>query len=148
MAYDGAWQPALEFLRDALGRHTGSRNYIDGEQTVHAFLAAHFSLVDQFLIHSEYELNKGYADLYLEPFLARYPDIAYAYVIEIKYLARGAGAQVAPVEEKLCEAVRQLRGYLADADLRRRHPTVRHVGLAVVFRGWQLAACQAVAADT
>ena len=148
MAHEGAWRPALEYLREAIGRQTGIRDYIDGERTVHAFLAAHFSLVDQFLIHSEHELNKGYADLYLEPFVAQHPDIGYGYVLEIKYLARSAAADAALVEEKLREAERQLRSYLADADLRRRHPGVRHVGLSVVFHGWELVACEAVAGET
>ena len=63
MACDGAWQPVLEFLRDAIADQIGIRDYIDGEKVVHAFLAAHFSMVDHFLIHSERELNKGCADL-------------------------------------------------------------------------------------
>ena len=37
-------------------------------------------------------MNKGHADLHLEPFLARYPDVRYGYVLEIKYLKRGAAA--------------------------------------------------------
>ena len=73
MAYDGSWQPALDFLRDALAEQTGIRDYMDGEKVVHGFVAAHLSLSPYFLLHSEYELNKGYADLYLEPFVAQYP---------------------------------------------------------------------------
>ena len=46
--------------------------------------------------------------------------------------------------EKLREARAQLAGYLADEGLRRRMPSVRHAGLAVVFHGWELAACEAV----
>ena len=38
----------------------------------------------------------------------------------------------------------QLAGYLADEGLRRLAPSVRHVGLAVVFHGWELAGCEAV----
>ena len=89
MAYRGAWRPALEFLAEAIAAQTGIRDYLDGEKVVQAFLAAHFSLIGHFLIHSERELNKGYADLHLEPFLARYPDVRYGYVMEIKYLKRG-----------------------------------------------------------
>ena len=37
---------------------------------------------------SEVELAKGYADLVLELFTARYPDIGYGYVIELKYRKR------------------------------------------------------------
>ncbi len=142
MAYRGAWRPALEFLAAAIAAQTGIRDYLDGEKVVHAFLAAHFSIVGHFLIHSERELNKGYADLHLEPFLARYPDIRYGYVLEIKYLKRGEAADEPAVAARLREARAQLRRYLADEALRRQS-SVRHVGLAVVFHGWEMAACEA-----
>ena len=143
MAYDGAWRPAFDFLREALAEQTGIRDYLDGEKVIHGFVAAHFSMVNQFLLHSEYELNKGYADLYLEPFVAQYPDMGYGYVLELKYLKRRE-----PLDESLLaatkqEAARQVRGYLEDPGLRRRYPSVRHVGLAMVFHGWELVACEA-----
>ena len=149
MACRGEWRPMLDYLRDALARQTGIRDYIDGEKFVQAFLAMHFGLTHHFLIHPETELNFGYADLYLEPFAARHPDIRYGYVIELKYLRRegtggegiGGGAETAAA---LDGAKAQLRRYLADGALRGRHPSVRHVGLAVVFRGWELAAAEEV----
>ena len=143
MACRGAWRPALAFLAEAIAAQTGIRDYLDGEKVVQAFLAAHFSLVGHFLIHSERELNKGYADLHLEPFLARYPDVRYGYVIEVKYLKRGETADESAVAARLREALAQLEGYLADPALG-GEPAVRHVGLAVVFHGWELAACEAV----
>ena len=101
MAYRGAWRPALEFIGAAIAEQTGIRDYIDGEKVVHAFLAAHFSVVGHFLIHCERELNKGYADLHLEPFLARYPDVAYGYVVELKYLKRSETVDAGAVAEKM-----------------------------------------------
>ena len=97
------------------------------------------------MIHSERELNKGYADLHLGPFLARYPDVRYGYVIEVKYLKRGETTDEPAVAARLDEARTQLRGYLADPAL--LGLPVRHVGLAVVFHGWELAACEAVGDD-
>ena len=144
MAFDGAWQPVLDFLRDALVEQTGIRDYMDGEKVVHGFVAAYLSLVDQFLLHSEYELNKGYADLYLEPFVAQYPDVRYGYVLELKYLKRSEAVDAAVVAAKVQEAVEQLRSYLADGSLRSRYPSVQHIGLAVVVHGWELAAYEAV----
>ena len=41
------------------------------------------------------------------------------------------------------EAMDQLRACLADEGLR-RDPSVRHVGLAVVFHGWEMVWCEAV----
>ena len=144
MAYDGAWQPVLDFLRDALAEQTGIRDYMDGEKVVHGFVAAHLSLSQYFLLHSEYELNKGYADLYLEPFVAQYSDMQFGYVLELKYLKRSESLDESVVADKIGEAVEQLRSYLADPSLPRRYPSVRHVGLAVVFHGWELVAYQAI----
>ena len=144
MAYKGEWRPALEYIAAAIAEQTGIRDYIDGEKVVQAFLAAHFSVVGQFLIYSERELNKGYADLHLEPFVAQYPDIAYGYVIEVKYLKRSERVDTSVVAETMRGAREQLAHYLADDRLRRLAPSVRYVGLAVVFHGWELAACEAV----
>ena len=132
------------FCATALAEQTGIRDYMDGEKVIHGFVAAHFSMVDQFLLHSEYELNKGYADLYLEPFVAQYADIGYGYVVELKYVKRSASLDESVVAAKLRQAVLQLRGYLADSSLQHRYPTVRHIGLAAVFHGWELVAYEAV----
>ena len=148
MAYKGEWRPAVEYIAAAMAEQTGIRDYIDGEKVVQAFLAAHFSVVGQFLIHSERELNKGYADLHLEPFVAQYPDIGYGYVMEVKYLKRSERLDESVVAETLRGAREQLKGYLADEGLRRRAPSVRYVGLAVVFHGWELAGCEAVEPGT
>ena len=144
MAFRGAWQPALDFLRDALAEQTGIRDYMDGEKVVHGFIAAHFSLYQYFLLHSEHELNQGYADIYLEPFVAHHPDMRWGYVLELKYLKRSESLSESTVAAKMREAVHQLRGYLADQALQRRYPSVRHVGLAIVFHGWELVAYEAV----
>ena len=146
MGYDGVWQPVLDFLRTALVEQTGIRDYLDGEKVIHGFVAAHFSMVNHFLLHSEYELNKGYADLYLEPFVSQYPDMRYGYVLELKYLKRHEPLDECLLAAKQREAAQQVRGYLADPSLQCRYPSVRHIGLAVVFHGWELVAYEAEAA--
>ena len=147
MAYDGTWQPALDFLRAALAEQTGIRDYMDGEKVIHGFVAAYLGMIGQFLLHSEYELNKGYADLYLEPFLSQYADVGYGYVLELKYVKRSETLDASLLAEKVQEAVHQVRGYLADSSLRRRYPSVRHIGLAVIFHGWEMVAYEAVDDD-
>ena len=149
MAYDGAWRPAVEFLRDSIAEQTGIRDYLAGEKVVQGFLAAYVGLTDFFLLRSEVELGKGYADLVLEPFAARYPDIGYGYVIELKYLKRGelpADEPVAPAASAalLGAARTQLRRYLTDTGLQARHPSVRFIGLTLVFHGWELVAAEAL----
>ncbi|MCY4602733.1 MAG: PD-(D/E)XK nuclease domain-containing protein, partial [Gemmatimonadetes bacterium] len=138
------WQPVLDFLRDALAEQTGIRDYMDGEKIVHGFVAAYLSLSQYFLLHSEYELNKGYADLYLEPFVAQYPDMQFGYVLELKYLKRSESLDESVVAAKVQETVRQLRSYLADPSLPRHYRSVRHIGLAGVVHGWEVVAHQTI----
>ena len=203
MAAQGAWRPVVEFLASAIAEQTGIRDYIAGEKVLQGFLAAYLSLSQLYLFHSEMELNKGHADIVLEPFTARYPALGYGYVIELKYVkrserppARGAGLAdvsvgVASGDGAVAEAVGtegrardaeetqetdlgarsdlparamegrappaaaallnkargQLRQYLGDVGLRARHPTVRFIGLALVFHGWELVAAEAVETD-
>ena len=68
----------------------------------------------------------------------------YGYVLELKYLKRREPLDDSLLAATLQEAAGQVRGYLEDPGLRRRCPSVRHVGLAVVFHGWELVACEEV----
>ena len=93
--------------------------------------------------NTERELNFGYTDIVLEPFVARYPTMRHGYAIELKYLKREDDDE-ARAAAAVREAVDQLRRYLADERLARQYPAVRFTGLALVFRGWELARCEAV----
>ncbi len=144
MALAGDWRPALERLSTAMAEQTSVRDYLQGEKVVQGFLAAYLSTSSYFVFHTEMELAKGYADLVLEPRPARYPGMRYGYVIELKYLARGAAA--AQVATTAAAAAAQVRGYLGDGRLARRYPEAQFKGLALVFRGWELVHSAEVAA--
>ena len=145
MANEGEWRPALEFLGEAIAQHTGIRDYIAGEKVLQGFLAAYLSVTDYYVFRSEAELGKGHADISLEPLLARFPHLRHGYLIELKYLKRSEPANEAGVAAAVNEATAQLERYLAEERLARQFPGVRFTGLAVVFHGWELAHCEAVA---
>ena len=147
MAFRGAWRPVMEFLRDAMAAQTGIRDYIEGERLLQGFLAAYLNITDYFVFHTERELNKGYADICLEPLLARYPGIQNGYVIELKYLNRDAGDE-AHVASAAHEAEAQLKQYLADERLARQYPSVDFTGLVVVFHGWEMVHCDTVSLES
>ena len=144
MADEGAWEPVVAFLGDAIAAQTGIRDYMAGEKVIQGFLAAYLSVTDHFVFRSEAELGKGHADICLEPLVARYPHLRHGYLIELKCLKRSDGGGEAPVTAAVDEASAQLRRYLADERLARQYPDVRFIGLAVVFRGWEMAACEEV----
>ena len=146
MAYRGAWRPVLECLADAVAQQTGIRDYIAGEKVLHGFLAAYMGIADCFLFRSERELNGGYADICLEPSLAGHPQMRHGYLLELEYLKRGTGNAPA-VEAAARQAGAQLRQYLADEALASQYPSVRFTGIALVFHGWEMAWCDAVAGD-
>ena len=143
MAYRGAWQPVFEHLGEAVARQTGIRDYIAGEKVLQGFLAAYLGVTDHFLFYPERELNKGYADICLAPNLASHPDMRHGYIVELKYLKPREGGE-RRIAAALDRAKAQLRQYLADETLGRRYPTVRFIGVALVFRGSELARCVAL----
>ena len=136
MALQGEWRPALERLSAAIAEQTGVRDYLQGEKMLQGFVAAYLSISPYFVLHTEMELAKGYADLVLEPRPARYPGMRYGYVIELKYLPRSAAQAQVAAQAAAAEA--QARRYLANRRLARRHPEAAFKGLALVFRGWEL----------
>ena len=144
MANDGAWEPVVAFLRDAIAAQTGIRDYMSGEKVIQGFLAAYLGVTDHFVFRSEAELGKGHADICLEPLVARYPHLRRGYLIELKYLKRSEGGGESRVAAAVGEAAAQLRRYLADERLARQYPGVRFIGLAMVFHGWEMAACEPV----
>ena len=148
MAYRGAWRPVLEFLAAAIARQSSIRDYIAGEKVIQGFLAAYLSCTDHFVFHSERELGGGYADICLEPHLLHYTGMRHGYVIELKYVRRAESTNEGRLAQATREAEAQLRRYLADERLARQYPSVCFTGLAVVFHGWELVRCDAVAADS
>ena len=150
MANRGDWRPVLDFLSEAIARHTGIRDYIGGEKVIQGFLAAYLSVTDYYVFRSEAELGKGHADIALEPLVARYPHLRRGYLIELKYLKRSERLQrsetldEAGVVAAAAQANAQLLRYLADERLARQFPGVRFTGLILVFHGWELVFCDAV----
>ena len=137
-------EPARYWRRlSAVREHTGIRDYLHGEKVVQSFLAAYLSIAGYFVLHTEAELGKGYADLVAVPLTARFATMRYGYVIELKYLPRAEDESQIPALGE--QAERQLRGYLTDERLRKLHADVAFTGLALAFHGWELAYAAEVA---
>ena len=145
MAHEGEWQPVFDFLRDVIAKQTGVRDYLDGEKVIQGFLAAYLGVSQHFLMRTEPELNKGFADITLEPLAAQHPELRHGYLIELKYLKRGEDASKAKVQAVVEDAHEQLRRYLAEDRLAQAYPSAQFTGLAVVFHGWEMVSCQATA---
>lgn len=137
MAYKGEWEAVFRFLANEIERQTRVRDYLTGEKVIQTFLLAYLNVADYYTTRSEEEMGKGYADLYLEPFFVKYPEIEYAYLIEIKYLTRKEWSEKRQEEER-SEASRQLRQYSQDDRIKKRRKTSVLKCLTLIFRGWEL----------
>lgn len=136
MAYQGEWQPVFRFFADELQRQSTIREFIDGEAHVKGFLLAYLGLTRGYVICPEYEASKGYADFYMMPDLLHQPDIAYSYIIEVKYLRREAtDTELSKVKQ---EASEQLLRYAADTQVQRTKGDTRLCLITLIFKGWEL----------
>ena len=161
MAWDGDWKPFFEFIADTLRRFSSQRDNQKGEAYVHGFTLAQTCLTDFYLPVSELDAGPksvvysqksevygqdsvvevgGYADIYLQPRLGVYPDMAHSYVLELKYLpGRATDADVARAREK---AIEQITRYAEAVAIERTYkPTTLH-RLVLLWRGMELAVAE------
>ena len=136
MALRGEWEPVFRFFARELERQSAIREFIDGEAHIKGFLLAYLGLTQGYVILPEHESSKGYADFYMMPDLLHQPDIAYSYIVEVKYARRDASdADIALLKR---DAAEQLRRYAADEKVLRTKGNTRLGLITLVFKGWEL----------
>ena len=136
MAYTGDWEPVFRFFAGELERQSTVREFIEGEAHVKGFLLAYLGLTRGYIILPEYEASKGYADFYMMPDLIHQPDIAYSYIVEVKYARRDATD--AEIEALKAAATEQLQRYAADEKVQRSKGQTQLGLIRLVFKGWDL----------
>jgi hypothetical protein len=141
MAYSGEWKPVFQFLADEVKKQTSIRDYLAGEKVVQTFLLAYLNVTDYYITRTEEEMGKGFADICLEPFSVKYPDVNYGYLIELKYLARTDFSENKQ-NAALADAKKQLKQYAADERFIKRNQGTRLKCLALVFCGWEMKAAE------
>ncbi|MDQ1354282.1 MAG: hypothetical protein QG657_4591 [Acidobacteriota bacterium] len=142
LAYRGEWEPLFNYLCGLIGESMSLRDLITGEKSIQAFLNVYLGLSNLFIIHTEKELNKGYADIVMEPFTAVYESIKYSYVLEIKYIKPEGKRKkkVSPgVSKKLkIEAEEQLGNYSMDEKFKKSMEKTQVKKLVLIFYGSDL----------
>lgn len=138
MAYYGEWQPVFDFLAEQTRQQTSIRDYLSREKVIQGFLLAYLNIADYFLIWSEKEVGGGFADFYLEPFLAQYPNMHFGYLVELEYIARNEFNDD-KLQEKIKEAKKQLAQYANDPRLQKIAGKVTIKPIILIYNGWELA---------
>ncbi len=135
MAYNGEWLPLFNFITAHMRESVNLRDLITGEKSIQAFLNVYLGLSELYIIHTERELNKGYADIFMEPFLARYEGIQYAYLIELKYLPAGCKISDTAAQKLKTEAETQLVQYSVDIKFKKSLEKTTLIKIILIFSG-------------
>jgi len=138
MAFNGKWEPLIAYLVEQMETSMGLRDLITGEKAIQAFLNVYLGLSSLYLVYSEKELKKGFADLVLEPFLAQYPGLKYSYLVEIKYIKpRDKKKELTPGKIKTIkeEAESQLNKYSLDEKFCKSIGSTTLKKLVLIFSG-------------
>ena len=135
MAAKGKWKPVINYITGLMKESMGLRDLMTGEKSIQAFLNVYLGLSDLYIIHSEKEMNKGFADIVMEPFIARYPGVKYSYVIEIKYIEPGKDQEPDPakIEQLKAAAEDQLNKYSADEKFKKNLEKTTSIKLVLIF---------------
>jgi len=129
----------FHYLGERIKENSGIRDYIKGEDFVKTFCLAYLSLSNYFVARSEMELNKGFADIYLEPLN---PYGTYAGLLEFKYIKRSDFSE-ALLAQKIGEAKEQLSRYSDDIIVKNLEKQGKKVkSVVIVFSGWEMVAVE------
>jgi len=142
MSHRGEWRPFFDSLNQAVAEQASIRDHLNAEKVFHGFLLAYLNVTHHFHTWSEREMGGGFVDFYLEPFIARFPNIRYGYLIELKYMSQSEYDKKDGKKEfkkLITDAQNQLRQYANDPRIAEMTQQVTLKKLVLVYRGWELA---------
>ena len=131
----------FEYIATQIKENTGIRDYIYSEQTVKSMYLAYLSLTPYYIIKSEEELNKGFADILLKPLN---PYVEYVGLVEFKYIKREKNR---PTSKAINTLVKKAQKQLDDYEEDELVTAFTSKGLklqkvVIVFCGWEMVYCQ------
>ena len=118
-AENGNWSEMVATLSQIVKENFAVRDSVEGEKVVQSTIVALLTAAKgPYLVSHEREAGGGYYDIALAPQLDRWPEIAHAALIELKYVKTGDPAPT-PVQlaKFKVEAFDQLTRYATDKDL-------------------------------
>jgi len=137
MAYRGEWKPFFEFLQKEVEKQTSVRDFLTGEKVIQTFLLAYLNICDYFLAKTEQDMNKGFSDLYLSPFVAKYPDMKFSYLIELKYISKTQFDEI-KLNTLVENAKQQALQYIQDERVKQDIGNTTLKTLVIVYKSWEL----------
>ena len=142
-AYEGKWREFFELVAKNFKETTPIRGGIDGEVRLQGYFQCEMGHLPQFITCPELEMSHGNCDFFLFPERTYYGDATHSYIVEFKYLKKGA--KKAELEAQRAEGVKQLKAYAKDKKVPAlAKGTTLHL-IIVQYRGPVMANCELVA---
>lgn len=135
IAFKGEWRPFLNFITGRMQESLSLRDLITGEKAVQTFLNVYLGLSDLFIVHSEKELNNGYADLLMQAHTAKYPELTTSYLLELKYVKAGMTPDDPKLPGLIADAEKQVKNYALDEKFKKTIGSTKLVKLVLIFSG-------------
>ncbi|MCP4136272.1 MAG: AAA family ATPase [bacterium] len=115
MAYNGEWEDFFNYIIEKFYEASSIRDFTFHEEGIKLFLLAYMNLTPLYRVHSEPEMNKGFADIWLEKDSLVSEMTKYSYIIELKYIkADELKKDKNAVDTAYGEAEKQLLQYIQD----------------------------------
>ncbi|MCP4217503.1 MAG: AAA family ATPase [bacterium] len=135
MAFDGAWFPLLDFISRRMKESLALRDLITGEKAVQTFLNVYLGLSDLFIVHTEKEMNNGYADILMEAHTAKYPELNVSFLLELKYEKTGMNPEDPKLPQIVAGAEEQVKKYALDEKFNKTVGAGKLIKLVLIFSG-------------
>jgi len=140
-ALDGSLE-VFKYLADMIKENTGIRDYIYKEQSIKSMYMAYLSLSPYYIIKSELELNKGFADILIKPFN---PYVKYIGLLEFKYIKITDKVTTELLKKLKIDAIEQLNKYEKDNLVTKyTNDGIKLKKIVLIFHGWQLKTCEQI----
>ncbi len=141
-AYEGKWKEFFELVSKNFAETTPIRGGIDGEVRMQGYFQCEMGHLPQFITCPELEMSHGNCDFFLFPERHYYGDVLHSYIVEFKYLKKGA--KKAELDAQRKEGGAQLKAYAKDKKIPAlAKGTTLHL-ILVQYRGPKMCTCELV----
>ncbi|MEA1916871.1 MAG: PD-(D/E)XK nuclease domain-containing protein, partial [Campylobacterota bacterium] len=132
----------FKYLAQMIKENTSIRDYIYKEQSIKSMYMAYLSLSPYYIIKSELELNKGFADILIKPFN---PYVKYVGLLEFKYIKKSDKADRQSIQKLKEDAIEQLNRYENDSLVTTyTKDGVKLKKVVLIFHGWEMLFCEEI----
>ncbi|MCP4138324.1 MAG: AAA family ATPase [bacterium] len=118
MAFEGKWEELFQYIIGKFYDASSIRDFTFHEEGLKLFLLAYLNLSPLYRVHSEPEMNKGFADIWLEKNIFVTDMTKFSYIIELKYIkAHELKQDSSAVDKAYTQAREKLAQYVKDKNV-------------------------------